>query len=116
MKKFVCENLEELNELYNEPEEGERVPSEVQDTMYRTGKDRWEKRQAQIGSMEQIPVEEFDAFVDTLLDLPFEEAVEQLKTFINEHPYIHEELGELEGRDKYVGPYEKFVDNFRDEF
>jgi hypothetical protein len=46
MKKFVCENLEELKEFYNEPEEGERVSSEERDIFYKAGKEGFEGKQS----------------------------------------------------------------------
>ena len=47
MKKFVCENLEELKEgFYDEPGEEERVPSEVRDAMYQAGKEGFEGKQS----------------------------------------------------------------------
>ena len=61
---------------------------------------------------EQISAEDFDKFVDTLLNLPREEAFSKLKTFMDEHPYTHEELGELPGRNKYKKSFDKFAKNF----
>jgi len=47
MKKFVCENLEELKEYYfDEPEEGERISSEERDLLYKAGKEGFERKQS----------------------------------------------------------------------
>lgn len=47
MKKFVCENLEELQEnYYNEPEPDERMSSEERDLFYKAGKEGFEGKQS----------------------------------------------------------------------
>ncbi len=66
MKKFICENLEELKEFYNEPEEGERVSPEEQDAMYQAGKAGFEEHDHEFGVQEELLEYFLELITDTI--------------------------------------------------
>lgn len=64
-----------------------------------------------------ITPEEFNNFVTYLIRLDNGSlATRGLKMMIDIHPYIHEELGEVEGRDKYKLGVDKFIEKYKDIF
>ena len=64
-----------------------------------------------------ITPEEFNNFVKYLIRLDNGSlATRALKMMIDIHPYIHEELGEVEGRDKYKEGVDKFIEKYKDIF
>jgi len=64
-----------------------------------------------------ITPEEFNNFVKYLIRLDNGSlATRALKMIIDIHPYIHEELGEVEGRDKYKEGVDKFIEKYKDIF
>jgi MoxR-like ATPase len=64
-----------------------------------------------------ISPEEFNNFVKYLIRLDNGSlATRALKMMIDIHPYIHEELGEVEGRDKYKEGVDKFIEKYKDIF
>jgi len=44
------------------------------------------------------------------------DAVRELKIFFDENPYMHEELGEIEGRDYYKDAVDRFIEGFKEKF
>ena len=67
---------------------------------------------------DKMPAEEFEAMVQDIVDqnLGVEEASRQLKAIFEEYPYMHEELGEMEGRDLYKKGIDIFIDRYQDDF
>jgi MoxR-like ATPase len=64
-----------------------------------------------------ITPEEFNNFVTYLIRLDNGSlATRGLKMMIDIHPYIHEELGEVEGRDKYKEGVDRFIEKYKDIF
>lgn len=69
MKKFVCENLEELKEgFYDEPGEEERVPSEVRDAMYQAGRQGFDDGEEEEGHEFGVEEEMLEYFLELLTD------------------------------------------------
>jgi hypothetical protein len=64
-----------------------------------------------------ITPEEFDNFVTYLIRLDNGSlATRAIKMMIDLHPYIHDELGEVEGRDKYQKGVDRFIEKYKDIF
>lgn len=65
-------------------------------------------------SMERVSPEEFTAFVQGLIDsnMSAAQASYELKSFMDANPYMHEEIGEIEGRDMYKEGVDLFMDHF----
>ncbi|GEM_PF-3539459 len=73
MKKLICENLEELNELKagvpSWPEDDERVPPEIRDVMYQAGKENFEKEGVEKNENEfGVEEELMDYFLELITD------------------------------------------------
>ena len=65
----------------------------------------------------ELPPKEFDNFVTYLIRLDHPSlATRAVKMMIDIHPDIHEELGEVEGRDKYKKGIEAFIEKYKDIF
>jgi len=95
MGRLVCESLEELNEIYGEgytsssTYSGEEAPETTAE-------------EAPVAE-EEISPEEFIQFIEeTMTGNEPDEAIYQIVSFINAHPYIHHQLGEIKGKDKYA--------------
>jgi len=43
-------------------------------------------------------------------------ATNSFKMIFNVHPYMHKELGEIDGKDKYLKGYQIFVDKYGELF
>lgn len=67
----------------------------------------------------QISVEEVEKWVDSLIKADYqdiEELKEVIHRFFDQHPYMHEELGELKGKDKYAKPINKLFKYYQGKF
>jgi MoxR-like ATPase len=65
----------------------------------------------------ELTPEEFGNFVKYLIRLSNPSlAVKGLKMMLDVHPYIHNELGELEGKDKYKQGIDEFIKVYKDIF
>ena len=65
----------------------------------------------------ELPPAEFDNFVKYLIRLDHPSlATRAVKMMIDIHPDIHEELGEVEGRDKYKKGIDAFIEKYKDIF
>jgi len=67
---------------------------------------------------DKMPPEEFEQLIQDLVDqdLPVEDAVPELKAIFDEYPYMHEELGEVEGRDLYKKGIDIFIQKYAEHF
>jgi hypothetical protein len=94
MTKFVCESLEELNELYGEgytstPTYGEESPEAAVEENPKVE--------------EEVDPKEFAKFVKkTIKDNTPDDVVYKIHDYVSKHPYIHNELGEDYNHVKYV--------------
>lgn len=67
----------------------------------------------------QISVEEVEKWVDSLIKADYqdiEELKEVIHRFFDQHPYMHEELGEFKGKDKYAKPINKLFKYYQEKF
>lgn len=63
------------------------------------------------------PEEAENLFIDAVENGETPEDVkEMIQEIFEEHPYMHEELGEMTGRDYYKGAIDNFVKAFNDKF
>jgi len=93
MEKLVCESLEELNEIYGE---GYTSTSTYQEEAPEATAEETPEAE------EEISPEEFVQFIEeTITGNSPDEAIYEVVAFINAHPYIHHQLGEIKGKDKY---------------
>lgn len=65
----------------------------------------------------QLPPEEFNNFCKYLVRLDNASlATRAIKMMFSVHPYMNEELGDIEGRDKYKEGVDLFIDKYKDIF
>jgi hypothetical protein len=122
--RLVSESLEEFQEL-TEKLKGKQYKIDADKnkkitpndfTILRGEKKPPKKKVNEDFSDSEISAQEFDEYLDQLFNSGMDpkEVIEEAKKFIDEHPYMHEQMGELEGEDKYAIPTQKLIQYYEE--